>query len=91
MIRQEFRKLRSYNSGAYLRRIFHEAGLQAKFREAGYVRVLLSTEEVAHFLSGLLTLHPDDNYTPAARNGFENKYHCSFLDASTVASRTRIG
>jgi len=71
-----------------MRRIFHEAGLQAKFREAGYVQVpMLSTEEVAHILSRLPTLHPDDNYTPTGRNGFEHKYHCSFLDASTEYKR----
>jgi len=58
-----------------MRRIFGEAGLQAKFREAGYVQVpMLSTEETAHILSRLPTLHPQDNYTPTGRDGFEHKY-----------------
>jgi phytanoyl-CoA dioxygenase PhyH len=69
-------------------RIFHETGLQANFRESGYVQVPLpSTEEMAHLLLHLPTLRPDAYYTPIGRSGFEHKYLCSFLDASTECIR----
>jgi hypothetical protein len=48
---------------------------------------MLSTEEMAHILSRPLPCIPTTNYTPTGRNGFEHKYHCSFLDASTEYKR----
>jgi len=70
-----------------MREIFNDNRLQEAFMESGFVRVpMLSEAEVAHLLSRLANLRPDDNFNPEGHEGYMS-YHCSFLDRNVKYKR----
>jgi len=71
-----------------MRKIFNDENLQAPFMRKGFVQVpMLSAEEVAFIKSRIADLRPADKFAPTGRDGFEYKYHCSFLDKSIEYKR----
>jgi hypothetical protein len=48
---------------------------------------MLSAEEISHVLWRIEDLHPDDRFAPNGQNGFQLRYHCSFLDTNVDYKR----
>jgi hypothetical protein len=71
-----------------MRQIFRDDSLQRSFIPTGYARVpMLSPAEIAHILSHFRNLQPDDRFAPTGRDGFQFRYHCSFLDTNVSYKR----
>jgi ectoine hydroxylase-related dioxygenase (phytanoyl-CoA dioxygenase family) len=71
-----------------MRKIFNDESLQAPFAEKGFVQVpMLAADEIAYLLSQIDLLRPADRFAPTGRDGFDYKYHCSFLDKSVEYKR----
>jgi hypothetical protein len=71
-----------------MRQIFREDNLQRQFIPTGYARVpMLSPAEIDYILSRFRNLRPDDRFSPTGRDGFQFRYHCSFLDTNISYKR----